>query len=192
MSPSRREGTLADVSDRPEDLSARRERFEALAHEVWAPLQRYLARRAAPQDAEDLLADVLLVLWRRLDDVPLEHALPWSYKVAQGCLANARRSEDRRLRLVRRLRDEPPTGPSDDDPALRAALERLRPADREVLRLWAWEGLEARDLAVVLDCTPNAAAVRLSRARSALRDALGKDRSPAGQRTGREEEVPGP
>ncbi len=168
----------------------RRTRFEAVAREVWAPVQRYLARRSAPADAEDLLSDVLLVLWRRLDDVPRDNPLPWAYKVAQGCLANSRRGQQRHLRLVRRLRDEPPLRPIEDAP-LAEALQQLRPEDREVLRLWAWEGLEPRDLAVVLGCTANAAAVRLSRARAALRAQLSKDPAAAGQKQGREEEVTG-
>ncbi|MFN2539286.1 MAG: RNA polymerase sigma factor [Mycobacteriales bacterium] len=168
----------------------RRERFEALAREVWVPVQRYLVRRAGPADAEDLVAEVLLVLWRRFDDVPPDAGLPWAYKVAQGVLANARRSQDRRLKLLRRLRDEPPIAPpGDDDPPLREALARLRPQEQEVLRLWAWEGLEARDIAVVLGVTANAAAVRLSRARHALRKELGKDHVAPGQRPGTEEEV---
>jgi RNA polymerase sigma-70 factor (ECF subfamily) len=176
----------------PDRTTSPHERFEALAGQVWQPLQRFLARRAEPQDAEDVLAEVLLVLWRRLDDVPDEGALPWTYAVAHRCLANARRGNERRLTLLRRLRDEPPVPPApDEDPELAEALARLREADREVLRLWAWEGLEAKDIAVVLGLTPNAAAVRLSRARTALRAELGKDPAAAGQRTGREEEVPG-
>ncbi|NNE95898.1 MAG: RNA polymerase subunit sigma-24, partial [Acidimicrobiales bacterium] len=47
-----------------------RARFEAVAAEVYEPLQRYLRRRAASSDADELLDDVLLVLWRRLDDIP--------------------------------------------------------------------------------------------------------------------------
>ena len=160
--------------------SDRRERFERLAADVWQPLEHYLRRRAAPADAEDVLADVLLVLWRRLDDVPEQAPLAWCYGVARGCLANARRGEQRRLQLVRRLADEPPAPAPRDDPALAEALDRLRPADREVLRLWAWEGLEARDIATVLGCSAGAAASRLSRARAALRDRLRQDGAVAG------------
>ena len=175
-----------------DEAALRRERFEALATEVWLPLQRFLARRAAPQDAEDVLAETLLVLWRRLDDVPPDGSLPWAYAVAHRCLANARRGEERRLTLLRRLRHEVPLAPAtDDDAGLAEAFSRLRAPEQDVLRLWAWEGLEAKDIAVVLGLTANAAAVRLSRARSALRKELGKDPAPAGQRTGRAEEVTG-
>ena len=172
-------------------MDDRRERFESLAAQVWDPLQRYLRRRCSPDVAEDVLSDVLLVLWRRLDDAPTGAELPWSYAVARGCLANVRRSEDRRLSLVSRLRRERLPEPSVPDDRVGAALTRLRPADAEVLRLWAWEGLEARDLAAVLGCTPGAAANRLSRARAALRDELRQDDAGAGHKGQREgEETP--
>ena len=72
--------------------------------------------------------------------------------------------------------------PDAADPHVTAALARLREPDREALRLWAWEGLEARDLAVVLGISAGAAASRLSRARAALRDELSRqDPGGAGQ-----------
>lgn len=175
----------ADVSH-----EERRRRYEALADEVWQPLHRYLARRALPEDAEDLLGEVLLVLWRRLDDVPADNALPWAYGVARGCLANARRGQQRQVRLLRRLRDEPPLiSAADGDERVQQALEGLREQDREILRLWAWEGLEAKDLAVVLDCSSGTAATRLSRARTALGRELGKDQGSAGHKESREGKV---
>ena len=51
------------------------------AAEVYEPLQRYLRRRAHADDAADALADTLLVVWRRLDDVP-DDPLPWCYGAA--------------------------------------------------------------------------------------------------------------
>lgn len=172
-------------------MDDRPQRFEALADQVWEPLQRYLHRRCSPDAVDDLLSDVLLVLWRRLDEVPVDGALPWTYAVARRCLANARRSEQRRLTLVSRLKRERAPEPAAADDRVGAALERLREADREVLRLWAWEGLEPRDLAVVLDCSAGAAATRLSRARAALREVLGQDGAGAGHRGQRQgEEAP--
>ena len=126
-----------------------------------------------------VLADTLLVLWRRLDDVPAEQPLPWCYGVARGVLANQRRGERRRLALLDRvLRLDPPPAaapPPDDDgapPEVGTALATLAEADRELLRLWAWEELGAAEIAVVLGTTPNAASIRLHRARGRLRRAL--------------------
>lgn len=147
-------------------------RFEDVAAEVWLPLQRYLRRRTDAATADDVLGDVLLVMWRRRLDIPVGAELPWCYGVARGCLANARRGADRRLRLVQRLVAEPAPAGS-DDPDLDAALARLPDRDRELLRLWAWEGLAPREIALVLGITPNAASIRLHRAKEALRKDLG-------------------
>ena len=74
---------------------ARERRFEAVAREVYEPLQRYLRRRANADDAGDVLADSLLTIWRRIDDVPADDPLPWCYGVARRSLANHRRGRSR-------------------------------------------------------------------------------------------------
>lgn len=96
------------------------------------------------------------------------------YATARRVLANHHRSGARRLRLLDRLQREP-VAPSDRRGAMDgvlAALSTLPPTDQEVLRLAAWEGLAARDIAGVLGCSTNAAALRLSRARARLRAAM--------------------
>jgi RNA polymerase sigma-70 factor (ECF subfamily) len=162
----------------------RRRRFEALAAEVYEPLQRYLRRRADPTSAEDAFAETLLVLWRRLEDVPPEAALPWSYGVARRVLANARRAGDRHVRLVDRVSRERAASAEPETTAgmLDQALAALADADRELLRLWAWEQLAPRDIAVVLGISANAASIRLHRAKGRLAQILAgrKDHDPAG------------
>lgn len=152
----------------------RRDRFEAIADEVFEPLQRYLRRRIGPDQAEDVLSETMLALWRRLDDVPSGRALPWCYGIARRTLANATRGERRRLRLLNRLEaesvgvmeaDPSETGP---DHVLETALDRLSHHDRELLRLWAWEQLEPREIALVINISVNAATLRLSRAKKRL------------------------
>jgi RNA polymerase sigma-70 factor (ECF subfamily) len=153
-----------------------------MAPGLMEPLRRYLARRTDPATADDVLADTLLVCWRRLDDVPAE-PLPWAYGVARRCLANARRGERRRARLAARISVvDPPArtttpdagGPADTGPdtGLDEAMARLRPQDAELLRLWAWEQLTPAEIAGVLEISPNAASIRLHRARGRLRAEL--------------------
>lgn len=176
------------MPDRYTPMDDRRTRFEGLVEQVADPLQRYLLRRAAPDVADDVLGDTLLVLWRRLDDVPVEEPLPWSIGVARRTLANRRRADRRHLALVDRIRvvDPPTTAPdpaaSDAHPEVVSALEGLARTDREVLVLWAWDGFEPREIATVLGISDNAAANRLSRARRRLAAALdGQDLGGAGQ-----------
>ena len=166
----------------------REQRFDDLLAEVHAPLQRYLQRRTV--DSDDVLAETLAVLWRRLDAVPADR-LPWAYGVARLCLANAQRAELRRYRLLRRMALEPAAPPPPEDPVLAEALAGLPAADQEVLRLWAWEQLPPREIALVLAITPNAASIRLHRATTRLRTALlGKDPAAAGQEQVTEEATP--
>lgn len=156
----------------------RRRRFEAVVDEVFEPLQRYIRRRIEPDYADDVLSDVLMTAWRRLDDAPPDRVLPWCYGIARRTLANARRGRRRHLKLVKRLEAEPQTGlepdPADAGPdaELSEALDSLSVDDREVLNLWAWEQLEPREIATVLDISINAATLRLSRARSRLSERL--------------------
>lgn len=163
-------------------------RFEQIASEVFEPLQRYLLRRASRQDAEDALSEVLLTVWRRLEDIPPDRALPWCYGVARRTLANQRRGQSRGLRLVEKLHSEPirhhvDLSVGDGDPDLEAALQSLDGADREILRLWAWEQLEPREIATVMGLTVNAATLRLSRARKRLAEQLSRqDSRPAGHK----------
>jgi RNA polymerase sigma-70 factor (ECF subfamily) len=166
---------------------ARRARFEAIAPALVEPLRRFLARRTDAATADDVLADTLLVCWRRLDDVP-DEALPWAYGVACNCLANAQRGARRQDRLAARIAVvDPPTGSTpgpgeggDDD--LADALAALRDDEAELLRLWAWEQLTASEIATVLAITPNAARIRLHRAKEKLKEELvrRKTEGPAG------------
>lgn len=162
--------------------------FEAVAAEVYEPLQRYLRRRVARHEVDELLNDVLLTIWRRLDDVPEGSVLPWCYGVARRTLANHRRGDARRLRLVQRLVAVSPPAAAHPwteaaDVQLQAALDRLPERDRELIRLWAWEHLEPREIAVVLGETPNAVTVRLGRIRRRLqREMARQDPVGAGHR----------
>lgn len=166
----------------------RRARFETIAAEVFEPLQRFLRRRADVDDAGDALGDTLLTVWRRLDDVPDEAVLPWCYGVARRTLANQRRSARRRLDLAERMASQvttaPPIDPAeaavDGHPEVADAMAELAESDREVLTLWAWEQLEPREIAVVLDISDNAANLRLSRARKRLERQLTRHDRPGG------------
>lgn len=175
----------------------RRARFEALAPELIEPLRRFLARRTDAASADDVLGDTLLVCWRRLDEVPAGEELPWAYGVARHCLANAERGARRQLRVATKIAVvDPPAEEStapDDDPAgerVRQALSGLPERDAELLRLWAWEQLGAGEIAVVLDITPNAASIRLHRAREKLRDELRKIGVDAGHEESTEGRTP--
>jgi RNA polymerase sigma-70 factor (ECF subfamily) len=149
--------------------------FEQLYAVHAGAVRGYAMRRCDPETADDVVADVFLVAWRRRAELPAE-PLPWLLGIARRVLANHARGQSRRVRLHDRLAAQPTAAaaPADDRSSARlnAALARLSERDRELLLLMAWEGLELQQAAEVLGVRPNTLAVRFHRARRRLSAAL--------------------
>jgi RNA polymerase sigma factor (sigma-70 family) len=148
--------------------------FEELYRDTARDLFSYVRRRGA-RDAEGIVAETFVVAWRRRAEMP-DPAVrrAWLFGVA-GVLLRAEGRVTRRERTVTRELASTPFaddhhGTSNDAAAriMSAALERLPPAQRELLRLAAWEGLSPVELAAALGVRPGTARVRLHRARRAL------------------------
>ncbi len=161
-----------------------RRRFERVYADHYDTVLRYCLRRTTREDALDAAAETFTVAWRRREAVPWAEPLPWLYGVAHRVLANQWRSWFRQRRVTARLRaaagDPDPDSdiqvlrPAEDERVLKA-LEALRPEDREVIRLVAWEDLSREEVAVALDCSANAVTKRLNRALDHLAAVLGTD-----------------
>ena len=150
------------------------ERFRALFARHYPAVYRYAGRRLGPDEAADAAAEAFTVAWRKIAHIPPEpETLPWLYGVARRVVANAERGRRRRERLAARAAgDTTEASAGADTAALLGVLAGLRADDREVLRLAAWEGLDPREMGLVLGCSPNAAAIRLHRARRRLEEAM--------------------
>ncbi len=155
--------------------------FRVLYDRTRAHLIAYALRRTRnPEDAADVVAEVFLIAWRRLDSVPEdEQALLWLYTTARRVLANSVRRTETRSKVIGRLRLEftgyGAEGQSHEAMLVaRDLLGHLSSADREILMLAGWEGLGSADLASVLGCSVTAARIRLHRARSHLRNAVAR------------------
>ena len=158
-------------------MSQPAEDFEAVVRRAGPAMLAYARRRVDTATAEDVVAEALLVLWRRRHELAGPGAerdgadeIAWAIGITRGCLANARRSARRHLSLVGRLasHERPPPHPqpsSETDDQLHAALASLRKEDQELLRLWAWDDLKPAQIAVVLGTTPEVVSVRLHRAK---------------------------
>lgn len=150
---------------------------------AYAPaVVRYARRRVLPAEVDEVVAETFVVAWRRLDDVP-DMALPWLLGVARGVSANVLRAARRRSALTDRIIAEVPLRPAHPAEAslsakVEAALDALRPDDRELLTLLAWDGLTREQAAEALDVSRGTLAVRLYRVRRRMRAVLAETISP--------------
>jgi RNA polymerase sigma-70 factor (ECF subfamily) len=165
-------------------------RFEAFYRGRYQEIAAYVRRRVTEDAADDVIANVFTVAWRRFGDVPgPPQDRPWLFAVARHTIADHNRAQRRRFRLGARLiadaaitaRPVSAPGSAYENELVLAALAALRPAEREALQLVHWEELSHAEAATVLGCTVNAFELRYRRARKAVRAAV------AGA-----EEAPGP
>ncbi|MEV4350956.1 sigma-70 family RNA polymerase sigma factor [Actinoplanes sp. NPDC049596] len=149
------------------------ERFRQLHAAMYADLLRFVERRVPPAEAEDVVATVFLVAWRRWADVP-EDARPWLFGVARKTIANQNRGLRRHGAVDLRMVEDVPAAAdaAPDRIDLVRAWWTLSAADREVLALVAFDGLTGDEAATVLGCRRSAFTMRLGRARQRLRRAL--------------------
>lgn len=156
------------------DQDERRARLESLFVAQAPTVLAYARRRTDSATADDVLSEVFVVAWRRLEQIPPDPA-PWLLACARHVLAHADRGEHRRAALIERLAA---TAPRTEvcselsDGVLGGALASLAERDREVLLLVAWEGLSTEQAATVLGCSRRTFSMRLHRARKRLSAAL--------------------
>jgi RNA polymerase sigma-70 factor (ECF subfamily) len=168
-----------------------RARLEELYASFAPDVRAYARRRIDAAVVDDVVADVFVAAWRKIEQVP-EEPLPWLLGVARNVIGNHLRSARRRLALTQRLSNEQPklfTEANEPGDIIRA-LASLPERDRESLMLIAWEGLNPREAAVVIGCSPARFRVRFHRAKKKLELAL--QALPLGSQPGDELRPPSP
>ena len=172
--------TIADVA------------FSSLYREHHPRVLAYFLRRFDRETAIDCAAEVFTVTWRRFDDVPHgKDAVRWIYGVCRNVGRNQERSRRRLGRLRALLAGQRADRPLQPDAAIvrrseerlvAVALNRLREADREILRLATWEQLPHEDIAVILGCSRHAVDQRVQRAMARLGDEINRSSRSEGAR----------
>ncbi|MGW0435550.1 RNA polymerase sigma factor [Micromonospora sp. NPDC003197] len=167
------------------------ERFGELFERYSDQLFDYCARRVGRQLAEDLVAETFVVAFAHRDryDVTVPNARPWLLGILTNLLRKHHRSEARGWRAFARAGQDPLDGArqvaesfadqvGDRVDALAAtqslakALAAMPRAQRDVLLLHVWAGLDYPDLAAALALSPGTVRSRLHRAKAKLRSAL--------------------
>jgi RNA polymerase sigma-70 factor (ECF subfamily) len=100
-------------------------------------------------------------------------------KVAHGLADTLRANLSRDATAIRADSDMPLAD------VIQASLDRLKPSDREIIELSAWEQLTPIEIANIIGMKPGAVRVRLHRIRSALRADLIRSGYPRSDPLGR-------
>lgn len=136
----------------------------------------YAMRRSSTADAEDIAAETFTIAWRKWGSAPIDAIRPWLFGIARNVLANHRRGVRRQDRLSAKITSMSAQSTTDASYGEHAdvdeAMANLHFRDREIIRLHCWEDLSISEIAVVLNCSPNAASLRLHRAKQRLEQAL--------------------
>jgi RNA polymerase sigma-70 factor (ECF subfamily) len=116
------------------------------------------------------------VAWSKKTKIPEGFELPWLYKTARYLVSNFHRKQSGRNNVLARL-TEPVAAPSAEslalaDIELSDAFAGLNSVEREIISLWALEGLSNAEIAKVIEVSENAAAIKLTRAKQKLKNLL--------------------
>lgn len=147
-----------------------------------------------PEDALDIVQDVMLTLARKYAGKPSDQWPPLFYRILRNRITDFHRASKVRKRIFGWFnpgRDDEPIvdpidnaqGPERDTPDHRlhidgarteivAALARLPARQQEVFMLRAWEGLDVKSTARAMGCGEGSVKTHYSRAVHALRDEL--------------------
>jgi RNA polymerase sigma-70 factor, ECF subfamily len=163
---------------------------EAVWHELHVRLRRFIARRVrSPQDAEDILQEVMLRIHRHSGE--LEHAdrvASWVYRIAANSIADHyRRPARRELASGQAMDVAEPAGAAaatawaaPDSGELRAELAhclapltaRLPELYREALEVTEFQGITQAEAAGQLGLSVSGVKARVQRGRKQLKDLL--------------------
>jgi RNA polymerase sigma-70 factor (ECF subfamily) len=148
------------------------EEFNAVFRALLPEVSKYFARRVNQADVEDLASDLFELAWTKRNQIESGFELPWLYKSARYLIANHHRKQSGRTRILATLA-EPVSAPSAEslalaDIELAEAWEQLTAKEQEMLALWAFENLTAKEIAMALSISENASNIRLTRAKQKL------------------------
>lgn len=160
----------------------RKARFEAIWAEHSPKARAYCIRRVASHEADDVCAEVFLVIRRRIDDLPPPpKTILYIYGIAGKVVSTHNRSFRRRSRLDEKLRNlgvAPPADPAflvvqgSDDAKVAAAVRNLGRKDREIVMPYPWEDLPREVIAQIMGMTRATVDQRIHRAYQRLARAL--------------------
>jgi RNA polymerase sigma-70 factor (ECF subfamily) len=131
------------------------------------------------QDAEDIVQDVFVQVYRKIEDFREEAAFTsWLYRIATNISLSALRRRKRRWGVEKELPpDRPVEGRRTETgkilkPFLEEAIAELPPRARMIFVLHDIQGFQHNEIAAMLDCSEGTSKSQLHKARARLRKRL--------------------
>lgn len=157
------------------DFNAFGEIYRLLAPRLELYLQRQLD--ANPQEAEEIVMDVLIRCWKKMQLQPIPQINNYLHRAVRNALFNRQRDRNRHLVLHKQARSD--STPPEYDPgyrldplkqatAIEQVLYQLSPDHREILKLRFWEDLACCEIAELLEIKLGTVTSRLARAKEAF------------------------
>jgi RNA polymerase sigma-70 factor (ECF subfamily) len=152
------------------------EQFIATFRQHLPAVSKFLVRRVARDEVDDLASEIFEIAWRKRSSFTQGSELAWLYRIGGFVIANHRRKEIKRGAWLPLLYTDA-SAPSAEslgiaNVSIAQAWGALKPAERNILALSAFDGLSVNELAVALEITPNTASQRLGRARKNFAEKL--------------------
>ncbi len=148
--------------------------FEAIYAEHVRSILAYCLRRTSSSEAHDAAAEVFVVAWRRVAEIPEgAETRPWLYGVAANALKNQRRSARRARNLAGKIGSQAELHqPGPETQVVRwaeyeevhRAIDSLKPKYREVVKLVEWDELSRDQVAELLSVSRSTVDQRMHRA----------------------------
>jgi RNA polymerase sigma-70 factor (ECF subfamily) len=133
---------------------------------------RYLSRIVGQEEASDLTQEVFLRVARTpVPETTAQGERAWVFRIARNLALNHHRDVRRRPATVE-LGDASRPAHQETEVAMRQAIGRLLPKDRDVFLLREVSGLSYAEIASACEMTADAVRARLHRAREQLRTEL--------------------
>lgn len=145
-------------------------------------LERYVSSRVDRQYVDDVCSEVIAISWQKREKIPAltpeletDPLLPYLIVTARNLIRNLERklrTQAKALPDLMQMQSSATFSTQAHDANLMEALNRLRPKDRELILLLAWQELSISEIASITKTTKANVSVRLNRARSRLSQIL--------------------
>lgn len=159
-------------------MSANELEFSQRLRNCIPSLDLYVKSRTQNQYVDDICSEAIAIAWQKYARIPGRHSdlshdplLPFLILTARNLLRNLERRNNTGKRHLRDLVPLDSLSAEAEflkDLELTTAMAKLKPTDRELLLLLAWQEMSISEISEVLGITKANVSVRLKRARDRL------------------------